>query len=334
MTDHNTAALLSQLKLDREAARPTRWWPWIALVIGLLATAGWFFRGKKASTAESPPAASIPPSPASAAQPTPLAASASALDASGYVVARRQATVSSKSTGKVLEVSAEEGQPVKKGAVLARLDTSNLDSQALLSEAQIAATEAQLAEVQANLSNAERDLSRQRDLRVQGWVSQAAVDNASTQVIALKGRLNSTQKSVDVARKGLAVVRQQLLDAVILAPFDGVITSKNAQPGEMISPLSAGGAGTRTGIATVVDMSSLEIEVDVNESFLNKVTPGQAVQAKLNAYPDLMLPAKVLAIIPAADRSKATVKVRVGFEKLDPRILPDMGVRVSFLAVK
>ena len=124
--------------------------------------------------------------------------------------------------------------------------------------------------------------------------------------------------------------QQQMDDMIIRAPFDGVVTTKDAQPGEMISPVSAGGGFTRTGIGTIVDMNSLEIEIDVNESYINRVEPGQPVEATLDAYPDWKIPCKVIAIIPTADRQKSTVKVRVGFDKLDPRILPEMGVKVAF----
>jgi len=122
-----------------------------------------------------------------------------------------------------------------------------------------------------------------------------------------------------------------MADMVIRAPFSGVALSKDAQPGEMVSPVSAGGGFTRTGISTIVDMRSLEIEVDVNESYINRVTARQPVTAVLDAYPDFEIPAKVIAVVPTADRQKATVLVRIGFNQLDPRILPDMGVKVTFL---
>ena len=133
-----------------------------------------------------------------------------------------------------------------------------------------------------------------------------------------------------VAERQVAYWEQQLDDTIIRAPFSGIVTSKNAQPGEMISPISAGGGFTRTGICTIVDMESLEIEIDVNESYINRVGAGQAVEATLDAYPEWKIPCKVIAIIPTADRQKSTVKVRVGFDKLDPRILPEMSVKVAF----
>ncbi len=172
-------------------------------------------------------------------------------------------------------------------------------------------------------------MRRLSQLAASKMVSQSELDRADADAKSSQARLERQQADVAVAEREVALWKQQLDDTIIRAPFAGIVTSKNAQPGEMISPMSAGGF-TRTGICTIVDMSSLEIEVDVNESYINRVEPGQPVEATLDAYPDWRIPAKVIAIIPTADRQKATVKVRVGFEKLDPRILPDMGVKVAF----
>src|SRR5467141_1891827 len=147
----------------------------------------------------------------------------------------------------------------------------------------------------------------------------------------LRARLANLQEQIKVAQESLAVAQVQLDNTVIRAPFSGVVIAKSAQPGEMISPISAGAGFTRTGIGTIVDMDSLEIQVDVNESYINRVTSEQPVEATLNAYPDWKIPGSVIAIIPTADRSKATVKVRVAIRSKDPRIVPDMGVRVAFL---
>ena len=327
------AELLRQLSIDRgspSAPVPARW-PWLLAALLLLLGVGAYFalRGTGAVPVR---AVSVQVKGGAAA-----ASGGSVLDASGYVVARRQATVSSKITGKVMAINFEEGQRVAEGEVLARLDDSNVASQLALAEAQVEQARAQLTELRVSLANAERDARRNRDLLEKKLVSQAALDNAQTAVEQLRARLASSEQGVKVAQRQLAVIGQQLDDTVVRAPFAGVITVKNAQPGEMISPLSAGGAGTRTGLGTLVDMNSLEVEVDVNENFLNKVKDGQGASTKLNAYPDWEIPSRLIAIIPTADRSKATVKVRVGFERLagealDARILPDMGARVSFLA--
>lgn len=252
------------------------------------------------------------------------------LNASGYVTARREATVSSKVTGKVVEVLVEEGMKVEAGQVLARIDSSNVEKSLLLSEAQAESSRKVQEETRANLEQAERELRRFVQLAASQVASQSELDRADADVKSLKARLVRQQADAAVAEREVALWRQQLEDAIIRAPFAGIVTSKNAQPGEMISPMSAGGGFTRTGICTIVDMSSLEIEVDVNESYINRVQSGQAVEATLDSYPDWRIPTKVIAIIPTADRQKATVKVRVGFEKLDPRILPDMSVKVVF----
>jgi len=329
----NQADLLRQLSIDRsgELVAPSRpKWPWIIAALLLAAAAAYWFLGRSGAV------------PVRLAQATvtggsAAAASGSVLDASGYVVARRQATVSLKVTGKVVEIRFEEGQRVAEGEILARLDPSNLDAQAALNAAQVEQARAQLAEIKVSLANAEREASRTRDLVGKKLIPQSTADTAETTVGQLKARLASAEQAVRVAQQSLGVTARNLDDTVVRAPFAGVITIKNAQPGEMISPLSAGGAGTRTGLGTLVDMTSLEVEVDVNENFLNKVKPGQKARTKLNAYPDWEIPSELVAIIPTADRSKATVKVRVGFtrasgEALDARILPDMGARVSFLA--
>ncbi|HUJ42123.1 MAG TPA: efflux RND transporter periplasmic adaptor subunit [Opitutaceae bacterium] len=252
------------------------------------------------------------------------------LNASGYVTARREATVSSKVTGKVTEVLVEEGMHVTEGQVLARLDDTNIRASLQLAQAQAASAKAALDETRVRLREAEQELQRQTELRTGKVATQADFDHAQAAALAYQARLEQQQADVAVAERTIAVWQQQLDDTVIRAPFAGIATSKNAQPGEMISPISAGGGFTRTGICTVVDMSSLEIEIDVNESYINRVESGQPVEATLDAYPDWKIPCKVIAIIPTADRDKSTVKVRVGFDQLDPRILPEMSVKVAF----
>lgn len=253
------------------------------------------------------------------------------LNASGYVTARRRATVSSKMTGKVVEVHVEEGLAVKAGQVLARLDDTTQRRYFELAEAELAASRRTAAETEVRLKEAQLNLDRARALVKDGISGQAELDKAVAEVDALKARLDLTREQVAVAERQVAVRRTDLDDTIIRAPFAGIAISKDAQPGEMVSPVSAGGGFTRTGISTIVDMSSLEIEVDVNESFINRVTPGQKVEATLDAYPDWKIPSHVITIVPTADRQKATVLVRIGFERLDPRILPDMGVKVAFL---
>ena len=251
------------------------------------------------------------------------------LNASGYVTARRKSTVSAKVTGKVTEILVEEGMKVEAGQVLARLDSSNVDKSLHLAEAQAESARKALDETKANLNKAERELKRITALAAEKVSSQSDLDHAEAEAKSLQARLERQLADVAVAEREIALWKQQLEDMVVRAPFAGIVTSKDAQPGEMISPMSAGGF-TRTGICTIVDMSSLEIEVDVNESYINRVSSGQPVEGTLDAYPEWQIPCKVIAIIPTADRQKATVKVRVGFVKLDPRILPDMSAKVAF----
>jgi RND family efflux transporter MFP subunit len=252
------------------------------------------------------------------------------LNASGYVTARRAATVSSKVTGKVTEVLIEEGMKVQEGQVLARLDDTNVQTSLKLAQAQLVSAKNALAETQVRIREAEQELKRQTDLVTNKIATQADFDHAEAAALALKAHLNQQQADVIVAERQVAYWDQQLDDTIIRAPFSGIVTAKNAQPGEMISPISAGSGFTRTGICTIVDMTSLEIEIDVNESYINRVEPGQPVEGALDSYPESKMPCKVIAIIPTADRQKSTVKVRVGFDKLDPRILPEMGVKVAF----
>jgi RND family efflux transporter MFP subunit len=320
------SALLGRLKIDRSLAPQAegglgKWILGGLAAIAAIGAAIFFLR----------PAPAVPVKAATAISLASAPTAGSVLDASGYVVARREATVSSKVTGKVVELFIEEGKPVKQGDVLARLDDSNARAQVQLSSSQLDAARASLNEIRVQLNDAQRTLKRTQDLHQRQLVSDAAVDTAQATAEGLAARLESAQQNAVVAERSLDLFRRQQDDTVVRAPFSGVITVKNAQAGEMISPLSAGGAGTRTGIGTLVDMDSLEIEVDVNENFINRVTPGQRVEGVLNAYPEWKIPCSVIAVIPTADRSKATVKVRIKIDAKDPRVLPDMGVRVSFL---
>lgn len=261
----------------------------------------------------------------------PDSSSATVLDATGYVVARRISTVSSKVTGRVAEIYIEEGQQVEKDQVVARLDDSNTAKAVELSKAELRSAKTLVTETQARLTEAKLTLERTTELARTQLVSAAALDKARADFESLRAQLDARNAEVDVSQKRLALQQQNLDDLTLRAPFAGVVISKDSQPGEMISPMSAGGGFTRTGICTLVDMASLEIEVDVNESYIQRVRNEQYVQAVLEAYPEWKIPAKVIAIIPAADRQKATVKVRIGFQVSDPRILPDMGVKVAFL---
>jgi RND family efflux transporter MFP subunit len=321
----STSDLVKELRIDRDT-RPHRAggrWLALALVAVLVVAVGTWFVWARVT----PP---IVRTAVARAAATPGGAG-SVLDASGYVTARRQATVSAKITGKVTEVLIEEGQQVKEGAVLARLDDTEARAQLTLARAQLAQARSQEGEIRAMLAQAERDYTRQLELHQRQLVAAQALDAALAQRDMLRARLAHNIEQVRVAAESVTVAQVQLDNTVIRAPFSGVVVAKSAQPGEMISPISAGGGFTRTGIGTIVDMDSLEVQVDVNESFINRVAAEQPVETTLNAYPDWKIPGAVIAIIPTADRSKATVKVRIALKVKDPRIVPDMGARVAFL---
>jgi RND family efflux transporter MFP subunit len=316
---------LSALRIEREPldTRSRGWVKWIVLLVFLALAGGgatyWFKRDRPISV--------------EVATVTERAAGtqASVLNANGYVTARRRATVSSKVTGKVVEVNVEEGMAVREGQVLARLDDSSLQAAMRLYKAQLEAAKRQIPESEVRLTQARVQLRRQEQLRQEGLNTPSDIDNATAEVDSLVARIASLQEAVKVAESQIAMQQTAIDDTIIRAPFSGMALSKDAQPGEMVSPVSAGGGFTRTGISTIVDMHSLEIEVDVNESYINRVTSGQPVTAILDAYPDWEIPCSVIAVVPTADRQKATVRVRIKFEQLDPRILPDMGVKVTFL---
>jgi RND family efflux transporter MFP subunit len=246
------------------------------------------------------------------------------------VVAEAESSGPSLGTS-VLEILVEEGMEVKKDQVLARLDPENSSTMLTMAERELEASKRNLTEIEVRLTDARRNLERNEALVKQQLVSQTALDTSRAEANALAARLAASQAQVKVSESSLAMRRIDYNDLNVRAPFTGVVISKDAQPGEMISPMSAGGGFTRTGIATIVDMDSREVEVDVNEAYINRVKSNQRVEATLDAYPDAPLAAHVINIVPTADRTKATVRVRIGFEKLEPQILPDMGIKVRFL---
>ena len=256
---------------------------------------------------------------------------ASVLNAAGYVTARRRATISSKMTGKLIEVNVEEGMTVREGQILARLDDAAPRAARSLAMAQLEAAKGAMRETEVRRAEAQVTLKRRIQLHAEGFGSQADIDSAKAEVDSLAARIASAQENVNVVQRQVELLQTDLDNTIVRAPFSGVAISKDAQAGEMVSPVSAGGGFTRTGICTIVDMKSLEIEVDVNESYIGRVKPSQDVTAVLDAYPDFQIPARVITTVPTADRQKATVLVRIGFVQLDPRILPDMGVKVTFL---
>jgi len=321
-------ALLGQLRIERSEERSSpapgrRTWIIAGCVtlVALLAGGAWLALSERGAL----------PVHTALAQPLGEAgAGASVLDATGYVTARREATVSAQITGTVTAVLFDEGDHVKAGQVLAHLDDTAQKASLAQARAQLQSAQALLRQSEAQLAQSERDVARDEDLVKRNLVSQQAVEQARTQVDTGAAQAQAQRKQIALAEANVRAAQVQLDYCTVRAPFTGVVIAKTAQVGEIVSPFSAGGGFTRTGIGTLVDMDSLEIEVDVNEAYINRVEPGQPVASVLNAYPDWRIPSHVIAIIPTADRSKATVKVRIGFDTKDPRIVPDMGVRVSF----
>ena len=316
---------LASLRLEREpdSRASRRWIGWVVLAVLVIAAGAgvwWWLSRERPIEVEIATVSS-----------RQAGAQAAVLNATGYVTARRRATVSSKITGKVVQVNIEEGMAVREGQVLARLDDETQRASVALAEAQAEAARRNVNESEVRLNEARVNLARLTKLVGVGYSTAAEVDAARAAADSLEARIQAAREQVRVAERQIALERTNLDSTIIRAPFAGVVISKDAQPGEMVSPVSAGGGFTRTGIGTIVDMRSLEIEVDVNESYINRVKPEQAVTAVLDAYPDFQIPARVITTIPSADRQKATVLVRIGFMELDPRILPDMGVKVTFL---
>jgi len=334
-SDHK-AALLRSLAIDRSRARtaPRRWlMPTavgggsaavivVATLLLLQVRADRFTDGAATTPASASLQASAP-----AADPRPTGG----LAASGYVVARRKATVAAEITGKVVAVMIEEGMIVKEGQELARLDSVLAEKDLALARSRIESAEAAIGVISADLEDAMRIVARAKTLSQKNVMSEADLTKAEARAGVLSAQLRQYQAQSETARLDAQRNAAVLEKHSIRAPFDGVVVDKSAQPGEMISPLSAGGGFTRTGICTLVDMDSIEIEVDVNEAFIGRVGAGGAVSAVLDAYPDWTIPAYVIAIVPTANREKATVRVRIGFRQKDPRILPDMAVKVKFL---
>jgi HlyD family secretion protein len=325
--------LLKELRIDgahREdhGGGPPKWvWGLVAalVVLALLGGAAWWWlAGNKPLAVQT-----------TTVRANGQGASANAvLQATGYVTARRMATVSAQITGTLTEVLIDEGFKVKKGQVLARLDDTGLKAGLAAAEAQIRTAEANQGQLRAQLAQAQADERRQAELNASGMTTRQSREQAATAVKTVSAQLEASQRQVEAAQAQARQARVNYDYAVVRAPFDGVVTARAAQVGEIISPLSAGGGFTRTGVGTIVDMDSLEVNVDVNEAYIAQVKPDMPCEAVLDAYPDWKIPAHVVAVIPSADRGKATVKVRVALEKKDERVVPDMGVRVSFLAAK
>ena len=338
MTDSRSDKLKS-LSIDRDSETPSSGISLITFVIVVLlsmavsAGATWWLTRSSTPEPDTPaPTASVTEPTDAPATPQPRAVPrASGLVASGYVVARRQATVSAEITGRIREVYVEEGARVEAGEILAQLDDERARLDLSLLQARARAARSRIGSLNAQLDEARLVTTRAINLAERNIGSAAAVTSAEAQRDSLIAQIAAARADVSAAEVQVASQEDLIERHIVRAPFAGVVIAKNAQVGEILSPASAGGGFTRTGVATLVDMSSLEIEVDVNEGQIGRVIPGQGVEAILDAYPDWRIPARVEAIIPTADRSRATIQVRVSFDALDERILPDMAARVTFL---
>jgi RND family efflux transporter MFP subunit len=320
--------LVNQLRIDKDlredADQGVPKWVWAGvgvLALGLAAAGAWWWQSHRP----------VPVQTVMATASNAGRAGQAVLQATGYVTAKRQATVATQITGTLTQVLIEEGDVVKPGQIMARLDDTALRASLNAAQAQTEVTAANVNQLQAQLAQVEADAKRTAELAAQGVVTKQVAEQSRTSVTTLKAQLESARKQAEASKAQLAQAKVNFDFTVVRAPFGGVITAKAAQVGEIISPLSAGGGFTRTGVGTIVDMDSLEIEVDVNESYIAQVQPNMPVESVLQAYPDWRIPSHVIAVIPTADRGKATVKVRVGLDQKDARIVPNMGVRVAFL---
>ena len=332
MADRDSAALIDALRIEPEGSpvrRPSSWifWGLVVIVLGAAASFARFGRTTTAHVEHEP--AEKPPPVVSPASVSPAALDAS-FQAAGYVVARRKATVASEVAGRLIDVAVEEGDRVVTGQVLARLWDADAQQRRSISQSDLAAEQKALEEDQADTKSARQNLERIERLHGEHLVTDDAIETARLNVDRLQARQEYERLKVDGARNTLTLTESYLGQHTIRAPFAGVVVQRSAQKGEYISPQSAGGAFTRTGVCTIVDTSSIEGEVDVNEVYIHRIGIGQPVSATLNAYPNWQISGRVLAIVPTADRDTATVKVRIRFDQLDDRMLPDMGLRVTF----
>jgi len=311
MTVHSDkSSLLDSLKIERAPVRRKGPSPFlyggVAAVLILAGAAGWYFW----------PDSGIPVHVITVSAEGSGGSGAS-LDASGYVVARRKATLSAKISGKIAELHFEEGQKVQSGDIIARLDDSN-------DQASLAQARAVLSQAKAAFENAERYYTRYQALKAQNAISTDLVENQRILYDTARTQYGVAQAQVNSAESALR-------DTVVRAPFAGVVTVRVAQIGEVVAPTASGGGDTRTGILTIVDMDSLEVQVDVSENYIERVQVGGAAVIHLDAFPDWDIPGSVIAIIPTADQAKGTVAVRVAIKSKDARILPNMAARVGFM---
>jgi len=253
-----------------------------------------------------------------------------ALNATGYVVAQRKASIASKATGRLEWLGVQEGSRVKKGEVIARLENQDVSAARDQSAANVRVAQANIEQAKAELAEAQRQLERTEELLAQKFVSPSAYDTAVARADKARAAVGSSQAALGAADAGRRSAEVSVEQTVIRAPFDGVVLTKNANVGDTITPFSSA-LDTKGAVVTMADMGTLEVEADVSESNLQKVKVGQPCEIELDAIPDARFQGQVSRLVPTVDRSKATVMTKISFRELDPRILPDMSAKVAFL---
>ena len=322
MTD--SAPDLSRLRIDRGLApirsRRRRWlWPGIAALV-VAAGAAWY---------------ASQPHPAKVETATVVTAFPSqqfvVLNATGYVVAQRKAAIASKATGRLEWLGVAEGSRVKSGEVIARIDSRDVRAQAQSAEAGVNAAKAALEQARVELANAQTELKRNQDLVAKGFITQSALDTAKMRVDRGVALLASAQANVSQAAANARNADVTVDYTEIRAPFDGVILSKSANVGDMVTPFSSA-TDSKGAVVTMADMTTLEVEADVSEASLSKVKVAQPAEIMLDALPDVRFKGRISRMVPTVDRAKATVMTKVRFDEIDPRVLPEMSAKVSFLS--
>jgi len=315
---------LSLLKIDRSLAparsRRRRWlWPVLALVAAL-AAGGYYLWAPRAVVVQTTPIVTTFPSQQYVV-----------LNATGYVVAQRKAAIASKATGQLEWLGVAEGSRVKAGEVVARIDNRDVLAQAQSAQANVRAARAGLEQALAEERDAAQLLKRNQDLVAKGFVAQATVDTAKARYDRAAAGVANARAAIGAAEANARNAQVSVDYTLIRAPFDGVILSKSANVGDMVTPFSSA-ADSKGAVVTMADMSTLEVEADVSESSLSKVSVGQPAEIQLDALPDMRFRGHISRMVPTVDRAKATVMTKVRFDQIDPRVLPEMSAKVAFLS--
>ena len=323
---------LSKLKINRDAPPPqvgravVRNLVFTLVVAGVIAAAYFVMQARSTPTAQTV-VATLSGAPTSAG-----GAAGTSVTANGYVVARTRAAVSSKVPGRLAYLGVAEGSRVERGQVIARLENADYEAQVSQAEANLATARARLGEAETDRDQAEREAKRLRDIRAQNdkLVATQDIDAAESRAAGAAARVRSAAAGVTATEAAVRFARVSLENTEIRAPFSGTVLRKEAEVGEVVAP-SVGGGLTRGAVVTMADLGSLEVDVDVNEAYIARISTGQGARITLDAYPDTAFRGRVRQVVPTADRQRATVQVKVTISDRDRRILPEMGARVDFL---